>query len=576
MAGAWRFPGKTSWRQVGITQSGLINRTAGSAGAAIADDAFLESGLTTPTVVLTGISTQFWSAHTAWQPATQTLTAYAGDTLATLGVWWDDSGNNPSLVPTDSAGTFTRIEGPAIADGLYPTHVQITNQSSPTAGAHVITPPNVTDSGDGWFLTLRLTGVGSVIDSGHFRSAHTYVVPPTPDPDTIQACTITTDGTAAAVGDLVIAMFQIEAYSNPNILLVGPPAPWVELGRFTNVVDNIGYLACYKIATASGAQSCSISWTDQNTFTVDAAIAVWAKATSGSITGTATITLGALTTTSAATLSLAAAASVTLGALTSSSAATLGLTGQSAVTLGALTSVSAAALGIAGGAGITLGALTGSSAGNLPLAATASVTLGVLTTTSVSTLSLAGAAGITLGALTASATGDLPLNAAASVTLGTLTVSATGAGDGAPIAGTVSVTLGELVATGAATVALSGQAGITLGALTASSAARLDLSAAGSLTLGSLTSMSAAALGLSAGASNTLAPLTCESAATISASSNSGTASILLGALTCLSAGGNPTPPRSAWRRAPGGQSRPAVTNKQRPQARAASRPRPT
>lgn len=279
MRGAWRKPFEGS--RESLLSPSLTNPSTGSAAGDIVDDAQFAPTPSGPQVVLEGITVQYWSAMTTWTPASLGATVYTGDVLATLGVWWDDSGNNPSLVPTDSAGTFVRVEGPAIADGLYPTHVQITKQQSPSTGLHTVTPPNVTDSGDGWFLLLRLSGVGDVVDSGHFRSAHTYVVPPTPDPDTIEACTITTDGTAAAVGDLVVAMFQIEAYSNPNILLVGPPAPWVQLGNFQNVVDNIGYLACYRIADTAGAQSCSISWTDANTFTVDAAIAVWEQASSG-------------------------------------------------------------------------------------------------------------------------------------------------------------------------------------------------------------------------------------------------------------------------------------------------------
>lgn len=265
---------------------GVFDRTAVSAGwfapegqAAGWWDSILlnEVDAGAPVVTLDGIISQYWSADTTWNPATVTSTVAAGEKLVTLGVWWDDSGNNPSLVPTDSAGTFTRIVGATRVDGLYPTHAQIAAQSSPSAGSHVVTPPNVTDTGDGWFLVLRLDNVGAVVDSGSFRDAHTYVVPPTVDPDTIEACTVTTDGTACAVGDLVVAIFQIEAYSNSDIQLVGPGSPWTELGRFENVVDNIGYLACYKIATTSGAQSCSISWTDDNTFTVDAAIAVWER-----------------------------------------------------------------------------------------------------------------------------------------------------------------------------------------------------------------------------------------------------------------------------------------------------------
>lgn len=280
MRGAWRKPNEGG-DPFGLLSYALTNPSTGYAAGDVADDAQFAPTPSGPRVVLEKISVQFVSTPDTWAPLTHGVTVYAGERLVTLGTWWDDSGTNPTAVPTDSAGTFTAIINPTRpgTDGAL-TQVQIAEQASPSAGLHTITPPNLDTFGDGWLLTLRLSGVGDVVDSGHFRDYHDLVWP-SPDPDTIESLTITTDGTAAQVGDLAVVMFQYDPYYQPLTYLVKPAAPWVVLGYWDNVTDNLGYLACYKIVETAGAQSCTISWTDANTSVVDAAIAVWEQASSG-------------------------------------------------------------------------------------------------------------------------------------------------------------------------------------------------------------------------------------------------------------------------------------------------------
>ena len=128
-----------------------------------------------------------------------------------------------------------------------------------------------------------------------------------------------------------------------------------------------------------------------------------------------------------------------------------GITGDLSVTLGAVTVSSAAALAIQGAASITLGAITASSAGALAIKANASITLAAITLSSASALAIQAAASNTLGAVTLASTGALALKADASITLDAVTLSAAGA----------------------AVAGINGDAAITLGAVTVSSDATL-------------------------------------------------------------------------------------------------------
>lgn len=167
---------------------------------------------------------------------------------------------------------------------------------------------------------------------------------------------------------------------------------------------------------------------------------------SGAIEGTASVTLGALTSTATGALSIAGATSATLSSATLSSTGALSLTGSLSSTLGALTVTAT-------------GELIAEGSGSL------AVTLGALTVTAAGQVAIVGVTGVTLGALTLSATGDLEAGpeGALSVTLGALTAVATGA---LSIAGVTGVTLGALTVTSSGAVALTGQAVINLGTLT--------------------------------------------------------------------------------------------------------------
>lgn len=106
-----------------------------------------------------------------------------------------------------------------------------------------------------------------------------------------------------------------------------------------------------------------------------------------------------------------------------------GITGSASITLGALTASGAGSLAISGAAAITLGDVTLSATGSLgssPIAGEAAITLGALILVATGVLAIEGEASITLSALTVSATGTLAIEGEASITLGALTVNAQG------------------------------------------------------------------------------------------------------------------------------------------------------
>lgn len=169
----------------------------------------------------------------------------------------------------------------------------------------------------------------------------------------------------------------------------------------------------------------------------------------------------ALLQTTLSSTAITGTASITLGALTSAATGTVTVTGALAVTLGAATVTATGAVAVAGTASIVLGALTlqaDGSVGSTPITGQLSATLGTLSVSSTGVVTVSGAAAITLGALTVSATGtsgSAGITGALDATLGPLTASATGA---VAITGTLTVTFGAL------TSALTGtRPGVTLG-----------------------------------------------------------------------------------------------------------------
>ncbi len=99
------------------------------------------------------------------------------------------------------------------------------------------------------------------------------------------------------------------------------------------------------------------------------------------------------------------------------------ITGTAAITLGAVTLAATGTSPITGAAAITLGAVTLAATGLVPVFANLSATLGALTLAVTGTIPILGNASITLGDVTLLAAGTIPILGALTVTLGALTLN---------------------------------------------------------------------------------------------------------------------------------------------------------
>lgn len=163
-----------------------------------------------------------------------------------------------------------------------------------------------------------------------------------------------------------------------------------------------------------------------------------------------------------------------LALIASFKAAASGVSGTLSVTLGALTSSATGTIAVKGTASPTLATLTLSSAGAVSISGQAAIALGVLTASATGAVAITGATDSALGALTGAATGAVAVNGAADNTLDALTLSAAGVVDSLPaISGAADVTLEGLTVTGAGVVPIVGEANQILTGLTLSSSGKV-------------------------------------------------------------------------------------------------------
>ena len=190
----------------------------------------------------------------------------------------------------------------------------------------------------------------------------------------------------------------------------------------------------------------------------------------GSIDGTLSTTLVAVTSTATGTVDIFGTASSTLGAVTLASTGTLEIQGTLSSTLGAVTLAATGEGGaseILGTLSVTLDAVTSTAAGTLDIQGTLSATLGAVTSAATGTLEIQGVLSATLGAVTSTATGELERLGVLAQTLGAVTLASTATLD---IQGTASVTIGAVTLASTGTVEIQGTASVTLGAVTLTAA----------------------------------------------------------------------------------------------------------
>ena len=133
---------------------------------------------------------------------------------------------------------------------------------------------------------------------------------------------------------------------------------------------------------------------------------------------------------------ISGSASATLDALTSTATGVITITGAASPTLGTLTASATGALAIVGSASVTLDAVTLAATGALPIVGTLTKTLDAATLAASSTLPAVGTLAKTLGDATVSATSDLDIAGLLSKTLDAATIVATCA---LPITGTTAL-----------------------------------------------------------------------------------------------------------------------------------------
>jgi len=223
---------------------------------------------------------QIWTGGSVWNsPGNVTLSGVAsGNLVLTFGGWWDSEHGTggTQVVPTNTNGTFSAGRNPTLpsfspAPG-WPVHGQIAYIAGSNAGTHVITPQVIGLSGDGYFLAAEFAGPGStwtLVDGGDNLALSGTA-------GAVDGVTVNTVGTAAQLGDLVVAVCVTDG--DPSAIGVGAPTGYAnELLATVTATDNIGVGVGWKLATVAGQQSASWTWADNDCKLGAGLIAVFRK-----------------------------------------------------------------------------------------------------------------------------------------------------------------------------------------------------------------------------------------------------------------------------------------------------------
>lgn len=244
--------------------------------------------------------------------------------------------------------------------------------------------------------------------------------------------------------------------------------------------------------------------------------------------GTANISLGNVTSSGSAVTPIQGSASITLGdvALAATGTTQPVTVGQAVISLGDVTCVGAANLPINGTAAITLGAVTLSAASTLGEVGTANITIGNVTCVGTGKLVGSGAANITLGNVISTATAILPIQALTNGVLGNVTLVATAS---TSRTGTANIQIGDVTCVGTTDNSIHGVANVTLGNVTCAGSATLLNNGNFNCMLDDVTCVASGVLGRQGTASITLGDVTIAATGT---TPNKGTAAIQLGNVT--------------------------------------------
>lgn len=224
---------------------------------------------------------QLWTGGSDWNaPGTVTLSSVsAGNLVLTFGGWWDSNhgtGGTQQLPSSSNGGTLGAGANPTLPSFSpspgWPVHGQVGHLLGANAGTHVLTPQNIGLSGDGYFFAAEFSGAGStwsLVDSGTNLALSGTA-------GAVDGVSVNTAGTAAQVGDLVVALCVTDG--DPSAIGVGAPSGYPnQLLQTTTATDNIGVGVGWKLATSSGQQSASWTWADNDCKLGAGLIAVYRK-----------------------------------------------------------------------------------------------------------------------------------------------------------------------------------------------------------------------------------------------------------------------------------------------------------
>lgn len=211
---------------------------------------------------------QIWTGGSDWNsPGNVTLPSVAaGNLVLTFGGWWDSNhgtGGTQQLPSSSNGGALGAGANPTLPSFTpspgWPVHGQIGHLLGANAGSHVITPQNIGLSGDGYFFAVEFSGPGSTwsrVDGGTNLALSGTA-------GAVDGVSVNSDGTAAQVGDLVVALCVTDG--DPSAIGVGAPSGYPnQLLLTSTATDNIGVGVGWKIATAAGQQSASWTWADND------------------------------------------------------------------------------------------------------------------------------------------------------------------------------------------------------------------------------------------------------------------------------------------------------------------------
>jgi hypothetical protein len=215
----------------------------------------------------------------SWTASTSTLTGVlAGSLVLAIGGWWDGTANTgaPQQTPTNSNGTFTKsgnaaptLPSSGVPPG-WPVAPEICHILNAASGNHVLTPQNISSSGDGYFFGVEFSSPGktwTLVDSGYgFAGSLTS--------GAVDGVTVTTAGVAAIPGDLVVVAAALDG--NPTSFGIGSPSgSWINLLTSSTSSINVAAGAAYRVCDAPGAQSATWVIADNDCNVFDAVIAVF-------------------------------------------------------------------------------------------------------------------------------------------------------------------------------------------------------------------------------------------------------------------------------------------------------------